>query len=115
MLRLKAEHQALHDQAEATGTLDPATLEAMKELQHQQWVHLFGPDREVTTRVDLQSHTRIRKKGDRLRRWRGTEAQLLEAYQKLDDELQLLEAALDFMMSETDRRSWAEEDLARGK
>jgi hypothetical protein len=46
----------------ATGTFDQATLDAMKELQHKQWVHLFGPDRKVTARVDLQSHTRIRKR-----------------------------------------------------
>lgn len=115
LLRLKAEHQALEERAGATGNLDPATLEAMRMLEHKQWAHLFGQDRDIVVRVDPQSHVRIRKKGERLRSWRAAETGLLEAYQRLDDELELLEAALDFMMWETDRRAWAEEDLARGR
>jgi hypothetical protein len=99
----------------AAGTVDQTTLDAMRELERQQWDHLFGPDREVISRLDLHSHARIRKTGERLRRWRGTEARLLEKYQQLDTELELLEAALDFMMFEMDRRAWAEEDRARGR
>jgi hypothetical protein len=100
--------------AKAAGTVEDETLKAMRDLEHQQWVHLFGPDREVKTKVDLQSHISIRSKGVRLRSSRSTEAHLLEQYQQLDDELQILEAAIDFMMFETERRAWAEEDRARG-
>jgi hypothetical protein len=46
---------------------------------------------------------------------RTTEAHLLEQYQQLDDELEILEAAVDFMMFETDRRAWAEQDRALGR
>jgi hypothetical protein len=114
MLRLQDEHRKLEEQAKVAGTFDDATLKAMRDLEHQQWVHLFGPDREVKTKVDLQSHIVIRRKGERLRGSRGTEAHLLERYQQLDDELQILEAAIDFMIFETDRQAWAEEDRARG-
>lgn len=114
MLRLREEHRKLEEQAKTAGTFDEATLKAMRDLEHQQWVHLFGPDREVKTKVDLQSHISIRSKGERLRSSRTTEARLLERYRQLDDELQILEAAVDFMMFETDRRAWAEEDRARG-
>lgn len=104
MLRLQEEHRKLEKQAEADGTFDPATAAAIREIEHQQWIHLFGPDRQVRAKVDLQSHTVIRRKGERLRGWRSNEAWLLERYQQLDDELQLLEAAVDMMMAETDRR-----------
>lgn len=105
MLRLSQEHRALEAQANATGTFDEATLRAMRDLEHQQWEHLFGPHREVKTKVDLQSHIAIRSRGERLRSSRATEGHLLERYQELDDELQLLEAAVDFMMFETDRHA----------
>lgn len=114
MLRLQEERRKLEEQAKATGTFDDAILKARRDLEHQQWVYLFGPDREVKTKVDLESHIRIRSKGERLRSSRATEARLLEQYQQLDDELQILEAAFDFMLFETDRRAWAEEDRARG-
>ena len=65
--------------------------------------------------MDLQSHSRILRKAERLRGWEGTEAHLLERYQQLDDELQILEAAIDMMMAETDRRASAEEDRVRGR
>jgi hypothetical protein len=32
------------EQAKAAGTFDDATLKTMRDLEHQQWVHLFGPD-----------------------------------------------------------------------
>lgn len=114
LIRLQEEHRKLEEQAKAAGTFEDETLKAMRDLEHQQWVHLFGPDREVKTKVDLQSHISIRSKGVRLRSSRSTEAHILEQYQQLDDELQILEAAIDFMMFETDRRAWAEEDRARG-
>jgi hypothetical protein len=107
LLKLKAEHQALVRKGEAAGSFDEDTLKAMRELEHQQWVHLFGPDRELTVKADLETHLRVRKKVARLRRWRGTQAGLLDGYQRLDDELQLLEAALSFMMAEVDRGSSA--------
>jgi hypothetical protein len=114
MLRLREEHRKLEEQAKAADTFDDATRKAMRDLERQQWVHLFGLDREVKTKVDLQSHISIRSKGERLRSSRSTEAHLLEQHQQLDDELQILEAAVDFMMFETNRRAWAEEDRARG-
>jgi hypothetical protein len=114
LIRLQEEHRKLEEQAKAASTVEDETLKAMRDLEHQQWVHLFGPDREVKTKVDLQSHISIRSKGMRLRSSRSTEAHLLEQYQQLDDELQILEAAIDFMMFETERRAWAEEDRARG-
>lgn len=109
-LSLQVEHRRLQQQAEATGTFDQATRDALRDVERKQWAHLFGPNRDVKTRVDLQSHTKIRRKSERLRGWRSTEARLLERYQQLDDELQLLEAAIDMMMAETDRRAWAEEN-----
>ncbi|MEX2375289.1 MAG: hypothetical protein WD942_06840 [Dehalococcoidia bacterium] len=115
MLRLSTKHRELKGRAKAIGTFDEATLKAMRDLEHQQWVHLFGPNREVKTKVDLQSHISIGSRGERLRSSRATEAHLLEQYQRLDDELQLLEAAIDFMMFETDRQTWAEQDRTRGR
>jgi hypothetical protein len=114
LIRLQEEHRKLEEQGKAAGTFEEKTLKAMRDLERQQWVHLFGPDREVKTKVDLQSHKSIFSKGERLRSSRATEAHLLEQYQQLDDELQIVEAAIDFMMFETDRRAWAEEDRARG-
>lgn len=105
MLRLREEHRKLEEQVKIAGTLDDATLKALRDVEKQQWVHLFGPDREVRTKVDLQSHISIRNKGQRLRSSRSAEAHVLQQYQKLDDELQILEAAIDFMMFETDRRA----------
>jgi hypothetical protein len=105
MLRLSEEHRKLEEQAKAVGTFDEATLRGMRDLEHQQWVHLFGRGREVKPKVDLQSHLSIRSGGERLRRSRATEVHLLERYQLLDDELQILEAAVDFMMFETDRHA----------
>lgn len=105
MLRLREEQRKL--EAEAAGTFDDANLKAMRELEQQQWVHLFGPDQEVRTKVDLHSHVSIRRKGERLRSSRTKEANLLEQYRQLDDELQILEAAVDFMLFENDRRTSA--------
>jgi hypothetical protein len=115
MLRLQKEHRELARQAEVAGASDQAIQVAMRDIERKQWDHLFGPNRQVRTRVDLQSHNKIRRKSERLRSWRSSEARLLERYQQLDDDLQLLEAAIDMMMRETDRRAWAEEDLARGR
>ncbi|MGH2596150.1 MAG: hypothetical protein ACRDH7_09325 [Actinomycetota bacterium] len=114
MLRLQEEHRNLEEHAKTAGTFDETTLKAMRDLEHQQWVHLFGPEREVKAKVDLQSHVSIRSKGERLRSSRTPEAHLLEQYRQLDDDLQILESAVDVMLFETDRRAWAEEDRARG-
>jgi hypothetical protein len=115
LLRLQAEHKALRDQSMENGTFDPATLEAMKEPEQQQWNHLFGPGQQVIARVDLQSHVRIRKDAERLRAWSGGEVGLLAKYQELDSALELLENAVYFMLWQWDRRIWAEENRMRGK
>lgn len=104
MLRFSAEHRKLEEQAKAVG-MDDTIQEATRNLERQQWEHLFGPDREVTTKVDLQSHISIGRQGERLRRPRGSEVRLLESYQKLDDELQFLETAIDFMLLQLDRQA----------
>jgi hypothetical protein len=91
------------------GLLDPrqapTTAAAIKEIEHQQWTHVFGSERHVRTKIDLSlaalSDARANDSGG----WRSSEARLLERYQQLDDELQLLEAAIDMMMVETDRRT----------
>ena len=113
LLNFQAEHKALVDRAMASEAFDPATEEAIKELQNQQWNYLFGPDRKVMTRIDLESHVRLRKDAARLGVWPGSEAQLLVEYQKLDDEVELLEDALDFMMWQWDRHIWAEQNRIR--
>lgn len=115
VLRLQKEHQELEDAAMAKGEFDEATLDAMKKIQHQQWEHLFGANRTRFSRVDLDSHVKIRTASERLRGWRGTLAGLLERYQSLDEELELLEEAMDYMVMQWDRHLQEELDAARGK
>jgi hypothetical protein len=115
VLRLQTEHQELEDAAMARGEFDGATLDSMKKIQHQQWEYLFGATRTNVGRVDIDSHVRIRTASARLDRWRGTLAGLLERYQSLDQELELLEEAIDYMVMQWDRQTQEELDAARGK
>jgi len=105
VLRLQEEHRKLEQQARVAGTVDQGTQDAMRDIERKQWARIFGPGRQVKAKVDLDTHTKIRRKGERLRGWRNTEARLLERYQQLDDKLELLEAAVDMMLVETDRRA----------
>lgn len=115
MLRLQTEHQELEDAAMAKGEFDEATLDSMKKIQHQEWEHLFGATRTRVSRVDLDSHVKIRSASERLGAWKGTLAGLLERYQRLDEELELLEEAMDYMVMQWDRHLQEELDAARGK
>jgi hypothetical protein len=114
MLRLQAEHRMLGKRLNATATSDPKVVAAMRDIEHQQWTHVFGSGRKLETRINLKSHLAIRQKGERLRGARSSEAWILERYRQLDDDLQFFEAAIHMMMRETDRHTWAEQDRARG-
>jgi hypothetical protein len=115
LLQLQAEHKALLEKVTSEGTSDPATLHALRQSERKQWAYLFGPDREPAARVTLGSLGEIRSSGERLRGWGGSVGDLLRKYQTLDDRLEMLESALDFMLMEWDRIQSMEEDLARGK
>jgi hypothetical protein len=114
LVRLQDEQASMLHALQASDEVADRDRERFQENEGAQSRRMTELDAQFDQEVELDTPAKIRKRGHRLTTTR-TVATLLQRYQPLDEQLQVMEDAVEWMAIEWDRYVQMQTDIARGK